>query len=201
MINTNTMAGKNERKFYFLVIFIAFFILIKTNFTHQHKTIEVTLLKQNGNINSFSSAKDIKEKIQFNIEEINFPENDQLYYENTGNLGYKQDFFLILKTTMDVKKIGSYQFSVKSDDGFQLKINNKTICEYNTIRGMEETRCKLITLNPGQYNLQLDYFQGYGRLGLIAEYVLYDKRITNANHEKKSIGQNSEFIHFLPLTY
>lgn len=191
---------RGERyKFYFLVLFIAFFMLIKIYSTPLQQTVKVSLLKQNGQIKNLSTVKNIKKVIHFTIEGIEFPENDQLYYKNTGNLGYKEDFFLILESTMDVKKSDNYQFTVTSDDGFQLKIDNKIVCEYSAVRGMKETFCQQLKISQGQHKLRLEYFQGYGRLGLIAEYALYDKKLKTTNQEKRLIGQNSPFLHFLPL--
>ncbi len=197
----NNKLKRNELKFYLLILFIGVFMLSKISTSPTKQTVNVTLLKQDGPLRNINDIRRIKETVRFAINSINFPKNEELYYKEMGNMAYKKDFFLSLKTTLLVKKAQFYQFSISSDDGFKLSIDNQLVCQYEQIRAMKITHCDPLKLKLGLHSLQLDYFQGFGDLGLVATYVIYDKEKEKKQTDNSFtfIGQDSNFIQFIPL--
>jgi len=175
---------------------------LKTLSSPIQQTIRVKLFQQTEQLKNFMAIKNTRPSIQFSVNNIHFPEGSELYHSNTGFLNYKEDFFLSLHSRFKLKKSVSIRFIIESDDGFQLRINNTIVCKFDQPRSMLNTVCENIQLQQGIHTLSLDYFQGYGRLGLIAKYIICDtKNCDTKEHNTKTelIGNNSSLVDFLPL--
>ena len=191
-----------ERVFYFLVILIAITLAYKTISLPIQQTIIVEVMQQKYHLQNLFSVKDTQYSTQFSVNTLHFPLAKELYHDNTGFLDYKEDFFLSLHTRFKVKKTAYIRFIILSDDGFQLKINKQSICQFAQARAMQETICEPIKLQAGIHSLSLDYFQGFGELGLIGKYIICDKPDCDQTDLLKKaiiIGKNSSSVVFLPI--
>jgi hypothetical protein len=190
--------------FFLCVVLIGFALLLKTYHKPIQQNISVKVLQQQGHLENLHTSKNIRSSSHFNVDNIHFPHGNELYHNNTGSLGYKTDFFITLQTRFDVKKTTTLQFIIESDDGFQLKINNQVVCEFIQGREMQATRCNRIKLEQGIHELSLNYYQGFGQLGLIAKYVTCSLSNCNENDQLNNafvIGNNSPLVTFLPMNF
>jgi len=73
------------------------------------------------------------------------------------------DFGLGFSGYLKVAEAGDYCFAVKSDDGSRLWIGGKQIIDHDGLHGMTAKQGLVLSLKPGYYPLQLDYFEkGWG---------------------------------------
>ncbi len=193
-------------KFYSFVFIIAVFLMVKTYMysSDRSSTIDVNVYVQKNNIKqlfdendifkeNYTQLKQTKKNIYFTVDSINFPQENELFHHKTGFLGLKKDFFMQLKSSFMIQKSYIFQFSIRSDDGFVLRIDNKIICKHLQPREMKKTLCANIKLDQGEHKLVLDYFQGYGQMGLIASYNIQTDNLSYY------IGNSSEEVYFLPV--
>jgi hypothetical protein len=153
------------------------------------KNVTMTLVKNRDAISSLTNARNVDFSLTARISRIDFPEGAELTHPDRGPMGYMNDFYLDLTTEMTVLKEGSYVFGVVSDDGFQLWIDEKPIGEFVTSRPFT-TNLFSVYIKPGTYPYRLSYYQGFGRLGLLANYKLLEDQRTYI------VGQDSPAIRF-----
>lgn len=156
------------------------------------KSVRVTLTRNRDAITTLTNARNTDFSLIFRVSRIDFPEGTELTHPDRGPLGFQNDFFLDIDTVMNIKKEGSYIFSVASDDGFQLLINENPIGEFVGNRPFT-TNMFTVYLKEGPSPFRLNYFQGFGRLGLQVTYqYLGDSR-------SYWVGQDSSHIRFLKI--
>jgi hypothetical protein len=172
----------------FIVIFIGVFLVAKTVKFPKEATVNVAIMQQKkGVISSVDTPKELSSTKKILVDSVDFIESGILEHPSLGTLGYSKNFFLNAKTNMSVKEAGSYQFLVRSDDGFRLKIDNKVACEHPLPRAMLLSTCN-VTLKKGKHLFDLDYYQAAGQMGLKVEY--------QKNGFKDYIGRSSKLISF-----
>jgi|GEM_PF-2477895 len=186
-----SMSLFEKHKYLILFIFIAIYLSLKSLFWPMQKNIQVTVLQQQGHITDLYTPGKIIDQKKFNFDKLSFPLGEELFHQNTGYLGYTEDFFIHAKTQIDVLQAGNYTFTINSDDGFLLKLNNNPICEHSNGRAMETSTCS-VHLEKGKQLFDLTYFQGYGSLGLKVSYKL-------DSHPSYVIGMDSNFMTFNTL--
>jgi len=164
---------------------------VKYLFLPLQKNIEITILKPDGPIIDLNTPSKIIKQKNFSFDKLSFPQGDELFHQNIGFLGYKENFFLYAKTEINVLQEGNYTFIVNSDDGFILKLNDIAICEHTTDRSMESTSCR-VHLSKGKQLFDLKYFQGFGELGLEVTYEF-------ESQPSYLIGADSNFLTFQVL--
>jgi hypothetical protein len=150
----------------------------------------MTVVKQKGNISTLDTPVNEDFKRIYFINTIDFPRGNVLKHPDIGNFAYAQDFFLYFDAKMEVLKNGIYKLTIASDDGFRLKLNTNLIGEWVPNRSFTSNQYDVM-LYKGLYKLDLSYFQGYGQLGLTAEYRYQDSPRTYF------FGQDSEYIRFI----
>ena len=200
---TQATADHSDWFFYFLVILIAIYILIKTIQWPTEKRIDVILLQQKGAIENIYTTLDTKFTADYQVDTIHFPEGDELYHHNVGYMGFKNDFFLKVQTQMEVLKAGTYQFSIRSDDGFILSIDDIEVCKFPAGRAMAESLCSS-ELSKGLHHFGIYYYQGFGYMGLEAKYQLENtspgkNTLARDISKQKFIGRDSEEVIFHPI--
>lgn len=124
------------------------------------------------------------------ITTIDFPQGDHFKHSTLGGFGVRNDFFVEFTTMMRVGKEGKYIFKVSSDDGFRFLVGSTMIGEFVKDRAYQENIYK-IALTRGDHQLILEYFQGYGPLGLRAYYQ------REGDLQWFFIGEDSGSIRFL----
>lgn len=127
--------------------------------------IALTLSKNKVHIKDINQDRDITLTETLMIDVVDLAEKNHFSHPVLGILGWGEDFFADINTPFIVKKPGRYRFEVGSDDGFELKIDNKTLCIFKGDRPFKKRICS-ITLDEGKHVLLLSYFQGYGNAGL-----------------------------------
>jgi len=180
---------------YFLVKLLGpYFYIVQTNhfitpLFRFNKPIKMTILKQNGVIETLDTPKNIDFENNFYIKTINFPQGMELSHKNFGKLGFSGNFFINFNTKVYVKKDGYYVFEIISDDGFRLKLNNEIAGELTSNRPFSSSEV-FVHLKKGTYNLELEYFQGYGPCGVVVYYRHSDGK------KKYLLGKNSKYFSF-----
>jgi len=184
------MAEKKEWVFLGIVMFIGLLILMKTvRFENRSDHIKLTVTQQKGAISTLDTLRKVSSKKIFHVSSINFPQKRMLEHKDLGKMGYSSNFFIDATTKMSVVSKGKYRFTVRSDDGFRLKIDDKVLCEYPGHRPMTTNTCT-IHLSQKDHIFQLSYWQGGGPLGLS---VKYHKIGTSKHH---FVGDDSKNITF-----
>ncbi len=100
-------------------------------------------------------------------------------------------FAMMLHSKMMIEQAGCYEFSLSSDDGSRLWINEEQIINNDGGHGMR-TRMDSTYLNSGTYDIKLWYFQGLpNQLGFIfdSKYVLDDSGCDALIEESKIIDK------------
>ncbi len=184
--------SRNELVLLMIVLVIAAALIYKTVKWPLAATVHVTLVQQNAPIANLDMPRKPLATREFSVDVISFPETMELEHPNIGKLGASSNFFMTLRTNMIVKKSGIYRFSIVSDDGFRLKIDNHTICEHPGDRPMQESMCST-TLQEKAYQLELEYFQGGGPMGLKARYGYKHESL------RYYIGESSDAVLFEEL--
>ena len=67
---------------------------------------------------------------------------------------------------IEIKKAGSYTFTLGSDDGSRLVIDGETVLDIDGVHGVV-TQNKAVELKPGMHKVNVLYFQGVGGAGLL----------------------------------
>lgn len=183
------MNSKKEYLLLSIIGVIACFIVLKTISFSSKGTIKTVLIKQNGAILTLDTSRVKQNEEQFWINRIDFPQNVVLKHPQYGNLGYKENFFLDLSASLKVLQEGVYILAITSDDGFRLMIDEKTVCEFPQNRAMAATTCR-VQLTKGEHLFKMSYFQGYGPMGLKAEYQ------KEGNPGTYLMGEDSKFFQF-----
>lgn len=155
----------------------------------KNDTIKMVLTENNGNIENLDSPKNPRNIRKFNVSAININYGDTLEIPKIGKLGIQKNIFLDYSTKMIVKKAGNYFFRITSDDGFRLTIDGKIVSEHPENRPFTPTLGNIF-LDKGEHLLTLNYYQGYGPMGLEA---MYSK---NKNGLFTYIGKNSSDVKF-----
>ncbi len=84
---------------------------------------------------------------------------------------FQENRFSVLWTGfMIIEKTGEYAFTIASDDGSSLYINNQLVVDNGGIHGLE-TATGHIYLEAGVYPIQLKYFQAGGSYGLALSWA------------------------------
>jgi len=170
------------------IIAIAAYLLLKNIFWPMQKNITVHIQQQNNKILNLNTQQNTRNEKQFVFDKVNFREDNELFHDNTGYLGFENDFFIQLSTRINVLKEENYLFRVTSDDGFRLKIDNSIVCEHIEGRVFAKTECPY-QLRPGTHLLELYYYQGFGKMGLKLTYQ-------SDSSEEYMVGQNSTSMTF-----
>ena len=84
--------------------------------------------------------------------------------------GRKVDIGFVFEANLNVPADGEYTFYLDSDDGSRIRIDNRTVIEYDGIHGTGQEKQASIQLTKGRHTFLLEYFQRAHGLGLIAAW-------------------------------
>ncbi len=117
------------------------------------------------------NAKDLKvTNIIKNITDA-FQVQDRFYKNNPKLV---DGFSLRFSGRILIEKAGMYSFSLVSDDGARLYINDKLVTEDNRNKNMSPSKSGEIALTPGECTFRVEYFNGNSKLipalGLILQW-------------------------------
>ncbi|MBN2895242.1 MAG: hypothetical protein JXK05_05050 [Campylobacterales bacterium] len=180
---------EKEHFLFAIVVLIAVLLAAKTVHFGGSGAINVSIMPQQGGIATLDTPKNHTETKTLRVPTIDFANKSVLEHPDVGVLGFSSNFFMELRTRMQVRQDGQYTFYVASDDGFRLHIDDRVICEHLGDRPFATSTCTA-ALQNGAHTLRVEYFQGGGPLGLKALY----------KHEGQAsallIGKNSDAAYF-----
>ncbi len=91
--------------------------------------------------------------------------------EITLNVTNETDTFaLVFKKQITVSESANYSFQLSSDDGSRLFINNTLIVDHDGLHG-DSIKTAQVFLNPGTYELRVEYFEKIGGESLAVRYT------------------------------
>jgi azurin len=91
---------------------------------------------------------------------------------------YKNEFGVVFTGKLTAPKKGSYRFFLSSDDGGRILIDDKEVVIYDGIHPAGEIKEKGVTLDKGEHEFRLEYFQAAGGIELYAAWKGSDFQIT-----------------------
>ena len=150
--------------------------------------VKGTLVKQNGSIATIDTVRNPSSTKVFYFDKIDFENSTTLIHKSMGPLGFSNDFFIDFEANMNVREVGTYTFSVASDDGFRLWIDDQQLSEWLGDRPVSATPAS-VHLTTGRHTFRMSYFQGYGNLGLKVTY-------SGQGGSTFLLGQSSDQIEF-----
>jgi hexosaminidase len=118
----------------------------------QNKGLNFEFYKISKQINSTLKLRDLTPTLKGEIEKFVFPHNDELLADQFG---------IIFKGYIIVPSTEVYSFSVLSDDGSRLLIDDKLVVNNDGLHGAYEKSGE-IALKAGQHKIELLYFQTGG---------------------------------------
>lgn len=91
---------------------------------------------------------------------------------------YKNEFGVVFTGRLIAPKKGSYRFYLSSDDGSRILIDGKEVVAYDGIHPAGDIKEQGLTLEQGEHDFRLEYFQGGGQIELYAAWKGSDTQIT-----------------------
>ncbi|MFZ4596411.1 MAG: PA14 domain-containing protein [Verrucomicrobiaceae bacterium] len=91
---------------------------------------------------------------------------------------YKNEFGVVFRGKLVAPKKGSYRFYLSSDDGARVLIDGREVVTYDGIHPAGDIKEKAVTLEKGEHEYRLEYFQGGGQIDLYAAWKGPDFQIT-----------------------
>ena len=82
----------------------------------------------------------------------------------------KDEFALTFDGKIQIKREGSYEFFIQSNDGSKLFINNQLVIDHDGPHGADIEKTGKITLQKGIFPIKLNYFQAGGGMYLRLQY-------------------------------
>ncbi len=153
------------------------------------KVIKLVITKNNISIANINQPRNVQLTKVVWVDKLNLRVKERFSHPTLGNIaGYTDDFFVDMNHEIKALKSGQYRFTVGSDDGFNLSVDGKKLCEYTTDRPYSIQVC-FVQLTAGTHHVHLSYFQGYGNSGLTVQYAF-------ANDPKHWFGEDSASMSF-----
>lgn len=151
----------------FSVLLAFFAILVVRQITPPSvdAVLTLTLSKSAGQINQIDQPRNVAKRQTLLIDRVELHADNKFKHPTLGVLGWGEYFYADINTNFTVAKDADYRFEVGSDDGFQLAIDGRVICEHKHDRPFQLSTCRQ-SLKAGAHRLALQYFQGYGNAGL-----------------------------------
>jgi PKD repeat protein len=106
------------------------------------------------------------------LKTMDFPNTGATFRHRDGTTltGMSDTFYARFTGYILIPETGTYRFYVSSDDGFRLKIDGKTVVEYQNPRGYSAS-WKDKHFSAGVYPIELSYFEWTGNAGLKLEWT------------------------------
>jgi PA14 domain len=99
----------------------------------------------------------------FAVDSLDVPAGQMTAGFGTGDL--KQWFALHFRGSLNITAAGTYSFCLNAGDGAQLYLDQNKVVDNDGVHDTTE-KCEELTVEPGEYQLDILYFQGTGDRGL-----------------------------------
>jgi azurin len=83
---------------------------------------------------------------------------------------YKNEFGVVFTGKLNAPRKGNYRFYLTGDDGVRIKLNGKTVVEYDGIHPAGDIKEGSIELEKGEHELRYEYFQAGGEIFAFAAW-------------------------------
>lgn len=83
---------------------------------------------------------------------------------------YKNEFGVVFTGRLNAPRTGSYRFYLTGDDGVRIKVDGKTVVEYDGIHPAGDIKEGSIQLQQGEHEFRYEYFQGGGEIFAFAAW-------------------------------
>lgn len=137
------------------------------------KNIDMIISKSKTSLTNLDNMRNISAMEKYSIDKIDFDNGQELKHSVLGITGYTTDFFIDFSTVLYAVDDCTIVFTVYSDDGFRMSIDDVLIMEFTGDRPFSMSE-KEFRLAKGIHTLKMSYYQGYGQLGLKAYYKKTD---------------------------
>jgi len=111
----------------------------------------------------FSSANPVRKTI---VPNLNYASVVNKVFANSG---LKTGFAARFEGFLDIPEAGQWNFVLSSDDGSTLLIDGVSVVDNDGLHGMNKVSGSH-TLTAGQHEIEVDFFQGEGGVGLILSW-------------------------------
>lgn len=153
------------------------------------KVVKLVITKNSVSIGNINQPRNVQLTKIVWVDKLNLRVKERFSHPKLGNIaGYTDDFFVDVDHEIKALKSGQYRFMVGSDDGFNLSVDGKKLCEYPADRPYSVQAC-FVQLSPGKHQVHISYFQGYGNSGLTVQYAF-------ANDPEHWFGEDSASMSF-----
>lgn len=89
---------------------------------------------------------------------------------SSAEVGLISDQFALRLSGQVYLEEGTHRFFNRTDDGFRLSIDGKTIAEYNSPRAIGTTIGEITVSRAGWYDIRVDYFEQAGHAALLIDH-------------------------------
>jgi hypothetical protein len=173
------------------------------------RKIQCTVSADSSSITNISQQRNTVKTETFYADELNFYWDNYLHHYRLGKCtDVIGSYFLDYQGGFDVLREGKYTFFVYSDAGYRLKIDDKTVLEFQTNKTMLEGMIEQeVYLSNGNHTFSGTMFKYNYEQGLIAFYlgpdavkphriIQDDDYVFPKDAVKYYIGQDSRYIRF-----
>jgi len=150
---------------------------------------------------SLASAVPYRLIAQGKLRFASFPHTYETGTLHSGRWGsWGESFIIDLDSCFLVKKAGSYEFIVTSDDGFKLEVDGRMVSSYSGLRQMGATSSR-VELEEGYFKIRARYFQSKDEKIFKIKYRARDEGQENEldffpAHRLKVLGESSDTVEF-----
>jgi len=105
---------------------------------------------------------------KFAVDTLRFPDGNELRHAVRGSVALPvplSQLAIRFTACLQVDTPGRFEFAVASDDGFELRIDNRPVTWHHAVRAYGATR-GMVDLTSGRHRYSLLYSQSTGRLGV-----------------------------------
>ena len=169
------------------MVLLAWYSVAKKQETTIIKPVGMHIYQDQYNLHTIRQVRNTIKKLDTHITTINFKTTNGLVHEKLGTFNFDTNIFIDFNVSMNVLQEGNYTFIVVSDDGFQLKLDQKFIDTYTGGRAAGLNKSQYF-LSRGAHDFDLSYFQGGGPMAIRSYYEIDGKRFF--------IGEDSEYMCF-----
>ncbi len=94
------------------------------------------------------------------LTDVNIAERD--FTDGFPGLNVKENYAVRLNGSLNITTEAEYELCLNSDDGSKLLLEDTPVVDNDGVKDAPTEGCGLVYLAPGEYKLEIQYFQGSG---------------------------------------
>jgi len=163
-----------------------FFWYHRAHIIHE-KNITMTLSQNREAIDTLTQTRSPLKTLSSRINTVNFKTKYQLTHADLGTYDFRENFFVDLNTSMELRQDANCTFVLVSDDGYRVTVDGHELLADASNHDISVDQ-KSVLLTKGTHPLTLSYFQNTEITALRLYYAIEGERYL--------IGENSRFCTF-----